>query len=178
MHPASDLCLRLRAEPGFALDAVEGVRLRVYPLVMDLTGKREPSSSLEGTFSVFHATAVALVDGHGGEAEFSDARVLAPKVGAMRRRVTASVEPGFQRTECEAVLRQRDGGERRADTTAPLRAPTGRPGYPPLALSRALLLTQCYKPSDPVLEEALADRLSFRCFCGLDLEDETLDETT
>ena len=42
---------------------------------------------------------------------------------------------------------------------APLRAPTGRPSYAPLALFRALLLAQWYQLSDPGLEEALADRL-------------------
>lgn len=41
---------------------------------------------------------------------------------------------------------------------APLRSPIGRPGYPPLALWRALLLAQWYQLSDPGLEEALADR--------------------
>jgi transposase len=61
---------------------------------------------------------------------------------------------------------------------APLRAPTGRPGYPPLALLRALLLAQWYHLSDPGLEEALADRLSFRRFCGFGLDDGTPDETT
>jgi IS5 family transposase len=61
---------------------------------------------------------------------------------------------------------------------APLRAPTGRPGYPPLALFRALLLAQWYQLSDPGLEEALADRLSFRRFCGFGLDDGTPDETT
>jgi IS5 family transposase len=61
---------------------------------------------------------------------------------------------------------------------APLRAPTGRPGYPPLALLRALLLAQWYQLSDPGLEEALADRLSFRRFCGFGLDDGALDETT
>ncbi len=120
VHPAIDLGMRLRAEPGFAVDAIEEVRLRVHPLVMDLTGKREPVSGLEGKFSIFHAAAVALVDGDGGEAEFSDARVLAPEVVAMRRRVTAQVEPGFRRTQCEVVLRMRDGSERRAETTTPL----------------------------------------------------------
>jgi transposase len=58
---------------------------------------------------------------------------------------------------------------------APLRAPTGRPGYPPLALLRALLLAQWYQLSDPGLEEALADRLSFRRCCGFSLDDATLD---
>lgn len=61
---------------------------------------------------------------------------------------------------------------------AALRAPTGRPGYPPLALFRALLLAQWYQLSDPGLEEALADRLSFRRFCGFRLDDATPDETT
>ncbi len=61
---------------------------------------------------------------------------------------------------------------------APLRAPTGRPGYPPLALFRALLLAQWYQLSDLGLEEALADRLSFRRFCGFGLDDGTPDETT
>jgi IS5 family transposase len=60
----------------------------------------------------------------------------------------------------------------------PLRAPAGRPGYPPLALFRALLLAQWYQLSDPGLEEALADRLSFRRFCGFGLDDSTPDETT
>lgn len=61
---------------------------------------------------------------------------------------------------------------------APLRAPTGRHGYPPLALFRALLLAQWYQFSNPGLEEALADRLSFRRFCGFGLDDDTPDETT
>jgi len=72
--------------------------------------------------------------------------------------------------------RQRPQGGKRL--LAPLRAPTGRPGYPPLALFRALLLAQWYQLSDPGLEEALADRLSFRRFCGFGFDDGTPDETT
>lgn len=55
---------------------------------------------------------------------------------------------------------------------------TGRPPYPPLAMVKALLLQQWYALSDPGLEEALADRLSFRRFCGLALDGATPDETT
>jgi transposase len=51
------------------------------------------------------------------------------------------------------------------------RASTGRPAYPPLVQLKALLLQQWYRLSDRDLEEALADRLSFRRFCGLGLED-------
>lgn len=55
---------------------------------------------------------------------------------------------------------------------------TGRPPYRSLAMVRALLLQQWYGLSDPGLEEALSDRVSFRRFCGLALEEATPDETT
>jgi len=54
----------------------------------------------------------------------------------------------------------------------------GAPGYPALALFKALLLQQFYGLSDPQLEEALADRLSFRHFLGLSLTDDVPDHST
>ena len=54
----------------------------------------------------------------------------------------------------------------------------GRPVYRPLAMFKALLLQSLYGLSDPELEEALGDRLSFRRFVGLGLEDEVPDHTT
>src|SRR5258708_1229063 len=56
-------------------------------------------------------------------------------------------------------------------------ASPGRPGYPVLMLFRALLLQSLYGLSDRELEEALKDRLSFRRFAGLSLEDEIPDHT-
>jgi transposase, IS5 family len=55
---------------------------------------------------------------------------------------------------------------------------TGRPGWPPLAMLKALLLAQWYGLSDPELEDALSDRLSFRRFVGLPLDGGVPDETT
>jgi len=46
----------------------------------------------------------------------------------------------------------------------------GRPGYPVLVLFKALLVQSLYGLSDRELEEALDDRLSFRRFVGLSLE--------
>ena len=54
----------------------------------------------------------------------------------------------------------------------------GRPCYAALPLLKAIYLQALYDLSDPRLEEALADRLSFRRFCGCDLEEPTPDETT
>ncbi len=62
---------------------------------------------------------------------------------------------------------------------APLhKAELGRPPYSSLSMFKALLLQQWYGLSDPGLEEALGDRVSFRRFCGFDLSKLTPDETT
>src|SRR5512137_1031641 len=53
----------------------------------------------------------------------------------------------------------------------------GRPSHPPLVMFKALLLQQWYALSDPGLEEAICDRLSFQRFLGLSLTDPVPDET-
>jgi IS5 family transposase len=54
----------------------------------------------------------------------------------------------------------------------------GRPPYAPLSMLKALYLQAMYDLSDPGLESALLDRVSFRRFCGWGLADRTPDETT
>jgi IS5 family transposase len=54
----------------------------------------------------------------------------------------------------------------------------GRPGYRPLELFKGLLLQSLYGLSDAELEYALRDRLSFRRFVGLSLEDSVPDHST
>jgi len=61
---------------------------------------------------------------------------------------------------------------------APLRdGGPGRAAWPPLVLFKALLLQSLYGLSDRELEEALGDRLSFRRFVGLGLEESIPDHT-
>lgn len=54
----------------------------------------------------------------------------------------------------------------------------GRRPFEPLAMLKALYLASLYDLSDPALEEALIDRVSFRLFCGFALDAATPDETT
>ncbi|MFA5600388.1 MAG: IS5 family transposase [Phenylobacterium sp.] len=53
----------------------------------------------------------------------------------------------------------------------------GRPAWPSLVLLKAILLQSLYGLSDRELEEALADRLSFRRFVGLSLDAGVPDHT-
>src|SRR5947207_7654981 len=54
----------------------------------------------------------------------------------------------------------------------------GSPGYPSLLLLRCLLLGVWHDLSDPALEHAIQDRLSFRRFTGLSLHDPVPDHST
>ncbi len=58
------------------------------------------------------------------------------------------------------------------------RAAKGEPSYPPLMMFKVLLLQRWHSLSDPAMETALYDRLSFQRFAGLSLEDETPDHST
>ncbi len=55
---------------------------------------------------------------------------------------------------------------------------TGRKPYLALPMLKVLYLQAAYNLGDREMEEALADRLSFRRFCGFGLEEGTPDETT
>src|SRR6267378_8520862 len=54
----------------------------------------------------------------------------------------------------------------------------GEPSFPALMMFKVLLLQRWYGLSDPAMEAALFDRISFLRFAGLSSEDETPDHTT
>ncbi|MBV8574583.1 MAG: IS5 family transposase [Acetobacteraceae bacterium] len=56
-------------------------------------------------------------------------------------------------------------------------AAKGEPGWPPLALFKALLIAVWYDVSDVKLAEALDDRGSFRRFCGFSRDEPTPERT-
>ena len=56
--------------------------------------------------------------------------------------------------------------------------PEGCPSNPPLLLAKVLLLQQWFNESDPEIEAALWDRLSFRRFVGIVLQDPVPDHST
>jgi 2-methylcitrate dehydratase PrpD len=101
--------VQLKREHGLSGAEVEKVQLTVAPLVLELTGKRTPQVGLEGKFSVFHSSAVALLYGAAGEKEYSDACVRDPKVIALRDRIEAVIDPKLRDDEVHVRLTLKDG---------------------------------------------------------------------
>jgi 2-methylcitrate dehydratase PrpD len=109
IHPTIDGCIQLRNAEGLTAERIRSVKLRVHPLVLELTGKVVPKTGLEGKFSVYHAAAVALLEGAGGEPQFSDRAVNDPAVVALRERVSAEIDPGIAADEAYVTIALSDG---------------------------------------------------------------------
>ena len=110
IHPAIDAATQLRAM-GVKADEVERVQMRVHPLVLELTGKREPQDGLQGKFSVYHGFAAGLIFGRAGEGEYDDAIVRRDDVVALRRKVAATVDEKIGEDSADVTAVLRDGRE-------------------------------------------------------------------
>lgn len=108
IHPSIDACVQLR-EQGIRSDQVERIELRVHPLVLELTGKKEPADGLQGKFSVYHGCAAGLIFGRAGEEEFSDAIVTREDVVALRRKVQAVVDESIREESADVTAILKDG---------------------------------------------------------------------
>jgi 2-methylcitrate dehydratase PrpD len=104
LHPAIDGVLQLRKEHDLRTADIQSIAVRANPLILQLTGKAEPSTGLEGKFSVYHALAVALVRGYAGMQEFSDEAVRDPQVLALRQRVKVTIEASVRSDEAFLVI--------------------------------------------------------------------------
>lgn len=109
VHGAIDGCMQLRRDYALTPEMVERIDLKVGKIVLELTGKTEPRTGLEGKFSVYHAAAAALCQGAGGEAQFSDACVNDPVVAGLRRRVHATVDESLSWAQAHVMITLKDG---------------------------------------------------------------------
>ncbi len=108
IHPSIDACVQLR-EQGVKPEDVEQIELRVHPLVLELTGKKEPSDGLLAKFSVYHGCAAGLIFGRAGEEEFSDHIVTRDDVVALRRKVVATADASVDEAAAFVKATLKDG---------------------------------------------------------------------
>jgi 2-methylcitrate dehydratase PrpD len=109
IHPALDGCIQLRNAHGLKAEDIASIKLKVHPLVLELTGKTEPRTGLEGKFSVYHSCAAAIVYGRCGEHEYADEVVTDPKIVTLRRKVRAEAEKGIHEDQVKVAITTTDG---------------------------------------------------------------------
>ncbi len=116
-HPVIDACIQLRNESSFNVSDVASVALRVSPRALELTGIKEPPNGLKSKWSIYHSAAVALVDGAAGEHQYSDERVNAPEVRALRALIVATADAQLPEIAACATVTLKNGStlEKRID---------------------------------------------------------------
>jgi 2-methylcitrate dehydratase PrpD len=108
-HPAIDAIMSIRDEYQVDPGQIEQIRLEVHPMVLEITGNRNPRTGLEGKFSIQHCVAVACLDRNCGLAQFTDERVQSREVIDLRGRVHALMEASFRETEARVTVLLKDG---------------------------------------------------------------------
>ena len=113
-HSSIEGITRLLADATLEPDTVQEVELRVPPQHLAACNILEPTTALEGKFSLRYTAALALSGRGTDERAFSVAMVADPALVALRDRVRISPAPELTNTHAtETVLRTRDGRELR-----------------------------------------------------------------
>jgi 2-methylcitrate dehydratase PrpD len=104
-HAAIDASLRLRAESGLRADEIDAVEINGSAACIGVCDIAEPATGLEGKFSLRATTAMALLgDDTSDPASFTDARMGATALLAMRDRVTFLPERGLPSTRASVTV--------------------------------------------------------------------------
>lgn len=107
LHPAIDACIQLSelAKP----DDVKEIILNVHPYVLELTGKENPKTGLEGKFSIYYAAAIAFLEKDASEAQFKEDKVLSPQTIDFRKKIRPVVNEDIAKDMVKATLKTYNG---------------------------------------------------------------------
>src|SRR5687768_5250003 len=156
IHPTIDAATQLRAK-GVKAEDIERVELRVHPLVLELTGKKEPQDGLQGKFSVYHGFAAGLVFGRAGEGEYDDHVVTRADMVALRRKVVATVDDSIDEASADVTAILKDGRRVRVFVEHAI-------GSLERPMSDADLEGKFHGLADPVLGASKASELIAHCW--------------
>jgi 2-methylcitrate dehydratase PrpD len=108
IHPAIDACLDIANR--LDRDAViAAAALKVHPLALTLTDRREPKTPLEAQVSLYHWAAAALVRRLAGVPEMQRACIDDPDIAVLRRRIIARSDARLARDQAVAEVELTDG---------------------------------------------------------------------
>lgn len=109
LNPVIEACFALRETTGFALDAVDAIRLTGHPLLAERADRPHVATGREAQVSAQHAIAVVLMKGLAGIDEFSDDCVRDPAVRAWYPRVAVEKDATCAVESARVELRLRSG---------------------------------------------------------------------
>jgi 2-methylcitrate dehydratase PrpD len=109
LNPVIDAVLSLREQAHIPPERIAGIRVLGHPLLGERADRPMVTTGREAQVSAQHAVAVAWIDGRAGVVEFSDVRVKAPDVLALRGKVSVHQEAGHSVDGARVEITLADG---------------------------------------------------------------------
>jgi 2-methylcitrate dehydratase PrpD len=163
-HPPAQALLELRAEQQLTAADVGSVDAYVHDYVKTTTGHSEPSTGLEGKFSIYHVLAVALADGAALLGQFTDERVADPELALLRKRIHVHTDPAQSKDSARVVAKLHNGRTLERHVAHNL-------GTPDNPMTDQQLEDKFVALASPVLGHARTEELARRCWRLLELDD-------
>jgi 2-methylcitrate dehydratase PrpD len=149
-HAPINAAQLIRGEHRFDPETIDEVEVRVHPSLFSICNIQAPKTGLEGKFSLRATTAMALLGEDTSDlATFSDEKVTAPEVVALRDRVNV-IAAGKTRQTQAMVLVKSNGHTLQAESDS------GKPATD-LALQRDNLMRKFIALAAPILGRSGAD---------------------
>ncbi len=108
-HETIEGVLRLKEANGLSASDLEGIDLVVPKGHLAMCNIQQPTTGLEGKFSLRFTAALAFIDGETSDAAFTDERVTQPRLTAIRDRVTVTPQEGDWERGTAVTVRTKDG---------------------------------------------------------------------
>jgi aconitate decarboxylase len=109
-HPLIDGGLEFRRR-GISPGDIEKLHVKVNPQCVRLCDIRHPKTALEAIFSLYHASAVALLYGTAGKREYTDEVCNRSEVAEMRSKIEVTTDASMRDDETHMLLLLRNGKE-------------------------------------------------------------------
>jgi 2-methylcitrate dehydratase PrpD len=123
-HPVIDAARKLHGKIGNR--SIESIVVNVHPMAVQLAGKTDPRTPLEGKFSTAYCTALALSGYKLAATDFSADRLQDPRLRDLVGRVKLNIAHTLAKTSASVVATLQDGT--RIEESTPLAL--GNPGNP------------------------------------------------
>ena len=107
LHPAIDACIQLRQYAK--AEEVKEISLQVHSYVLELTAKENPSTGLEGKFSIYHSAAIAFLEKDASENQYHEDKINRQETIKLRKKITPVANESIKKENVLAKLTKLDG---------------------------------------------------------------------
>lgn len=108
-HSAIESFLTIADEKKLSQHDIKSVKIYSNQLAMNIAGKTEPKTALEGKFSIPYCAANALLRGDTGLQAFTDEKVNDPEIKDFMKKISLSLDEGLEPMEARIEIETKRG---------------------------------------------------------------------